>query len=97
VAHEFVSQASDTGTYGVAPAELERETHDNLLDCHLRTQDECYEHARREASTIRSFFSLAVNFGFPFFFETAFGTDFVFAEVDVRAVVKVVSKSAVSL
>ena len=52
---------------------------------------------RREAGTIRSFFSLAVNFGFPFFFGAAFGADFVFADVDVRAVVKVVSQSAVSL
>jgi hypothetical protein len=36
LAHEFVSQAGETGTYGVAPSELERETHDNLLDCYLR-------------------------------------------------------------
>ena len=44
---------------------------------------------------MRSFFSFGVNFGFPFFFGTAFGgADCVLAEAEV---VKVVSQSAVSL
>lgn len=52
-----------------------------------------------EVRTIRSFLSLAVSFGFPFFFGAGFGgADLAdVADVDVMAVVKVVSHSAVSL
>ena len=85
-------EARTEGTYGVAPAELEWETHDDLFDFHLCAPRSVWSNQRVGERTIRSFFSLTVNFALAFFFGAGFcGADFVLADVEVRAVVNVVS------